>query len=1529
MNIKLNSFIMRGSHPLPRKPAKHAWVAAALSLTYLVLSLFPGAVNAELVKVGTATYNGSEYNFLYENTKSLVWFDYTHRGDWNAQMSWVQTLGQQLTINLSLGYSTTIDWTNGWRLPSAGENPQSGIDIISSEMGYLYYVSLGNQARGLTTIGPFEHLEPYSYQYATEYAPDPANRIWVQYFNTNGVGGFQYWDYKGINSRGLAVHTGEITATVVPSELVTIEPDSFTSGTSLTNAFPGVTISQGNGETNIIAATGITGSQEFGIAGAPGEAGYFFGLPIPATSDLAATLAGARYGGKYVLRVDFASPTDFVSIDLIPDDSIDPGSIAAFDSAGTLLGTDFYITSTPGVRNTLSVSVPGIATLLAAGRESGGETVGIDTLRYHDLGVTSDVDGTFGPPGSNSGVPFSKDPINLVTGNYIYQWYDLEMAGRGMPLVISRTYNSLDTYDGPLGLGWTHSYNMNLTETSSGDVVVMRGDGRRDLYSRDSDGFFSPPLGNYTELVAHSDGRFTLEDKDRTSYVFNPDGRLTQIKDPNGNIQVLNYDTVGNLVSITDTVGRMVIISYNSDSRITSITDPIGRTISYSYDESGNLVEVVDPAAAITAYRYDNKHRLLTVTDPLGYVAVTNIYDAEGRVSEQTDASGQTTTFTYDPENNLIVEKDPLDREALYTYNEDFLLIKQNDAAGGVTTFVYDANKNRTSITDSNGNTTSFAYDSRGNLTRVIDALGGTSRFAYDENNNLLSYTDEIGRTTSFGHDEMGNTISMTDAMGGTATLTYNTIGQVVKATNAKGEATAFEYDSDGNLTRITDPLGHKTDYIYDAVGRLTVQTDDNGNKRSLQYDALDHIVSFTDPLGNTVNFIYNANGNIIQLTDANGEDTKFDHDTRYQLVRVTDALDGVISYTYNSVGNLINLVDANGHQTSYTYDDLNRLVKETDPLGNVVNRSYDAVGHLIKLVDAKGQLTAYTYDALYRLTNIAYSDGSTVTYSYDAVGNRTKMVDSIGTTSYVYNVLNNPVSVTFPGDKTVTYTYDALGNRLGLTYPDGKTVGYKYDAADRLESLKDWEGKVTTYSYDSVGNLVQITHPNDTVIKYNYDAVDRLVEVTNLSRGKSFARFTYNLDPIGNRTSTTFYSMKKNDNGQRTYYSYDALSRLTGVTAAESEQSFTYDAMGNRLSMSVNGREIIYEYDPGDRIVTADDISYDYDANGNRISRVEKNKVFAYTYDSADRLVEVSGPMVPAHFAYNGDGNRVQVRIGDEDDFSSYSYTWDVASYLSVAITEAGPEGTKNQLYNGLNLLSASGPDYRNYYHYDGLGSVVGLTNDDGAVKRTYAYDAWGNPTNAPGLFEGENKFGFTGEHWDERTGLLYLRARYYDPSVGRFISRDLFPGFSYYPPSLNRWAYAANNPINLVDRSGLLASKPTITIGSYSPPPEPFYFMHGRKYHLYGPLPPEDPSVTAYGYLGFTVKTMRQMVRLMQIEYERVMYYRENRSLGAVNVNTKVMPGNLVSGRIGIGSSKKKDTSLEKFYKAFYSVRQRPFRF
>ncbi len=450
-------------------------------------------------------------------------------------------------------------------------------------------------------------------------------------------------------------------------------------------------------------------------------------------------------------------------------------------------------------------------------------------------------------------------------------------------------------------------------------------------------------------------------------------------------------------------------------------------------------------------------------------------------------------------------------------------------------------------------------------------------------------------------------------------------------------------------------------------------------------------------------------------------------------------------------------------------------------------------------MIDGLGKTTQFTYDALSRLVGIAYPDGTSLSNVYDADGNRTSTTDHHGKTTFAWDALNRLVSVGRFDGKVTAYAYNGAGRRTTITYPDGHTAQYQYDGAYKLKSVSDWAGHTTSYSYDSAGNLLSTTLPNGVVSAGSYDKSDRVATVTNQAAGVTSSSFTYVLDALGNASQVASAA------GGVSKYSYDALNRLTAWTAPSGQTTtYTYDAAGNRLSVAGSAGSTTYAYDDNDELLSAGTVTFTYDANGNRIARTAAGVTLTYAWDAAHRLGAITGSGLNIQYDYDGDSNR----ISQSANGANYTYVNDVSS-VPIVLQESGPEGALDYL-RGQSIIAGIGSTGTTYLTYDGAGNVINAFDVSGALQADYTYDPWGRLAGPLDPLGPKEKFKFAGQAFDSGDGLYYMRARYYDPSVGRFLSQDALGTSLTQAQDQNLYTYARNNPLRYVDPSGL-AAEPT----------------------------------------------------------------------------------------------------------------------
>jgi RHS repeat-associated protein len=262
--------------------------------------------------------------------------------------------------------------------------------------------------------------------------------------------------------------------------------------------------------------------------------------------------------------------------------------------------------------------------------------------------------------------------------------------------------------------------------------------------------------------------------------------------------------------------------------------------------------------------------------------------------------------------------------------------------------------------------------------------------------------------------------------------------------------------------------------------------------------------------------------------------------------------------------------------------------------------------------------------------------------------------------------------------------------------------------------------------------------------------------------------------------------------------YAYDPLNRLTAADYDDGTYfHYTYDAVGNRLTQDTLAGTNAYTYDAANRLTAVDGVPYTWDNNGSLLS----DGVSTYTYNYANMLASVTQEGVVHTYAYNGLGDRLEQTV----DSQTTRYTLD----LNTGLTQVLADGTHTYLYGQGRIAQVeTNPEY---FLGDALSSVRQLVGSEAGVSLLMGYDPFGGALMAEG--SGTTKFQYTGEIRDA-TGLIYLRARNFNPAHGRFLSVDPFAGLYDVPASLHPYAYAHNNPILYTDPSGQVIGLGTLLL-------------------------------------------------------------------------------------------------------------------
>ena len=471
----------------------------------------------------------------------------------------------------------------------------------------------------------------------------------------------------------------------------------------------------------------------------------------------------------------------------------------------------------------------------------------------------------------------------------------------------------------------------------------------------------------------------------------------------------------------------------------------------------------------------------------------------------------------------------------------------------------------------------------------------------------------------------------------------------------------------------------------------------------------------------------------------------------------MTDAAGNATAFERDGNGNLTKLTDAKQHDTAFTYDSMDRVASRKDPLLETETFEHDKNGNLTKHTDRKGQVTTLSYDELDRLTFTGYgttgtpenlSYQSTIEYSFDDGDRLTQAVDSAyGTISRVYDELDRLTSETSE-EGSVSYAYDAAGRRQAMTVGGQPQVAYGYDNADQLTGLT--RGSVSVaLAYDDLSRLQTLTLPNGIVQSYTYDDASNLTGINYQRAGQTIGDLVYGNDPNGLRSGI------------------GGSYARTGLPAAVASAS----------------------YDAGDRLTSWAGQSLGYDDNGSMTGDGSKS----FSWNARGELTSLSGGGTSASFAYDAFGRRARMTI----DGAVTRYLYDdanIAQELSDTLTP------QTNLLSGLELDSLfallDGAGTRSVLT-DALGSTIALADTTGALAIEYTYEPFGRSIE---LGSGGSNYQYTGRE-NDGTGLQFSRARYYNPTLGRFISED---PLGLVGGDINLYAYVANSVPNAADPTG-----------------------------------------------------------------------------------------------------------------------------
>jgi RHS repeat-associated protein len=981
------------------------------------------------------------------------------------------------------------------------------------------------------------------------------------------------------------------------------------------------------------------------------------------------------------------------------------------------------------------------------------------------------VPNTFRP--DNLGVGIGNDRGNF---NH-YTKTSFAMDGT-VPLVFAHSYNSYATelpsqlFNDVMGRGWTHSFNCYIkTIPNIEKIVVHYPDGTLHYYSMIQSGgtsifnYKNESIGVYDKcklISIYPFQTFRIVTPSNITYDFEklaggPDGvfLIKSISDRNGNT-----------LSFTNELG------FNNYPRLKSVSDPAGRTLNFVYKPSFNwLIEVnLTGVGAFNGRKVTFDYHTLPIdgdgfpdlkeykepdltgtlkTTTYGYFAFTD--STTHLLKTITLPKGNVIDNTYQQRKLIssrtmngasVVQKMDVNLTPSYTSTSSSTssVVKTTDENGLQKTTNYQHNTNglptQVTTTGTQPLDLGMAYSNANDPTAVTNLTqNGTGvRIKYF---NTVPYNVEYIKTAK----AVGDSISQS--------FTYNTFNDVLTSTNGRGFTTTFEYSATGNLTKITDPLNKNTIIARRTDGLVQSVTTPTGIQTTFGYNTYGNLNSTSVANGAssaiTTSSVYDELSRLTSTTDPRNKQTSYQYFSNDLLKKTTAPLSVTTDYNYDNNDNLLSITNAKGNATTMSYDTQTDQLMSRSFAGKSETFTYYQDGSLKTYTNKRGNAFNFTYDASGRLKNDSYA-----TYDYNPDGTLNTISNSSNSRNYVldydYDVLKR-ISKTRIDNKDILYAYDNNNNLSTLTYPDGKIVTYTYDSNDRLTNISDWLNRNTTYTYDDDGKLLNYTLPNGMKCIYSYDAAGRMTGMRNEKTGAVVLNsYAYVLDAAGNHLE------------ENVVEPYSAAITLTAGTTN-------------------------YTTDNGNQQTTAGNNTYAFDGNGAITNQAGQ----ALTFDTKDNLLTGYN----TSFYYDGNETR-RAKTGkrfiiNELTNSVLAETDDAGNYLYYYVY--GPTGL---------LYRQSVGGTVEFYHYDFRGSTIATTNNSQTIVRQYQYDAFGKilQTNTS---TDDNPFRYVGQHGVqyEAPNLYFMRARYYDPSTGRFVSEDPIWATNLYP-------YADNNPVMMIDAMG-----------------------------------------------------------------------------------------------------------------------------
>jgi len=974
----------------------------------------------------------------------------------------------------------------------------------------------------------------------------------------------------------------------------------------------------------------------------------------------------------------------------------------------------------------------------------------------------------------------------------------------------------------PVAAGWTLAGIQRLYLQGDGSAIITEGDGNA-VYFWNVGGTFVAPAGEFSSLAqtTQTGARWARSYVDGSQAVFDSAGRMIRLLDRFANTTTIAYDASSRVVRITDPAGlrdtlvygtngvasitdpgspaRTTAVTVDASRRVTAITDPDNVSTRFVFDATVQLWKVLNRRGDSTTFGYDTPSRKLTfITFPrarlvLASGADSTVSPTESHYPWQTlgvpytsttgtaatpvsidsvtarivDARGFATTFTVNPWGSPVRTTDALGGVTTVSYDANGLPVRTAYPTGGVDTVAYNANGLPTFVQPAGLSAVTIHYGGYGQP----DSVAGTGRPTV---RNILGFSGTVDQTilggqdtTRFTYDSRGRVLSTTDPQGHLlGQHTYaGTNGNLSKDSLPGNRVTTYFADSYGRDTAVQAPGVARRRVVYDALNRAIQVFDGvNPNPTATVYDSL-FVRNVTDPKGQVYGFTYNALGWLTQRTDPAGRALLYAYDKNGNLKRWTNRRADTLTYGYDGLNRPTSKSGRNTASESWSYSTDRRVLTNTSPVDT--ETVYLNVAGQPDSIRTK--LAGQTYWRRYRYTTAGLRDsldvsGGGIVFKSrkwiwnSAFGTLSELHVGGAVTSIARNKDLQDTSVTFPSGDRVSRQYYPLHNvtQISTTAAYNSTIARSigFDTHGRISEQAVGDGSMADqYTYDGIGRLTSDSTMQNVAPSSTCDGNPPPI-----------------VDPNGNSCITA------------------------GGWQATAGTKLAYDAASNDTA---NGGSFL----TGNRITAFGGCSYVTDNDGNVTSRTCSGQTVTFTWTAESRLASytVGGQTIALQYDAAGWLVRKDVNGAPQSHF-----VWD-GDNLLAELTSTGTGLVAEYSYYGpdqLHALFVGGTEYN--AHADGLGNVIALTDGAQTVKRTYGYTAWGQSAGGSDLrpFTNADRARFKGALWlGPEVDLYYMRARWYEPQSGRFLSEDPVG----LEGGLNAYVYTSDDPVNSSDPLGL----------------------------------------------------------------------------------------------------------------------------